>query len=165
MQTGPGNHVLYDLDRDEAWFGEADGRGADPRLRADPGEAGDAALAAEVGLGPGWLMRCDRVDFPPAAVAYRHVHPGPRIRRLLHGSLRIEAPDRDQTCGPGGVGFEGADYPVLVTASASEETAFVRVLFLPPNWDKRTIRHLDPADDERPRLQRVRVFVEEPRAF
>jgi len=52
---------------------------------------------------------------------------------------------------------------VLATASATEETAFVRVLLLPAEWaGKRTIRHLDPADDERPRLQRATVLLEVP---
>ncbi len=37
-----------------------------------------------------WIVRCDRVDFPRGCVAHRHVHPGPGIRRLLHGELEIE---------------------------------------------------------------------------
>jgi hypothetical protein len=165
-QTGPGNQVLYDVDRNEAWLGEAEGGGPTLVFELTPGRPENAVLAAEVEPRPGWLVRCDRVDFPPGAVAYRHVHPGPGIRRLLHGSLRIEAPDRDDTYGPGGAWFEGADYPVLATASASEHTAFVRVLLLPPEWaGRRTIRHLDPADDERPRLQRATVFLEEPLAL
>jgi hypothetical protein len=32
-------------------------------------------------------MRCDRIDFPPGGIAYRHTHPGPGIRRLLFGSV------------------------------------------------------------------------------
>jgi hypothetical protein len=167
-ETGPGNHVLYDLDRNEAWFGEAAGGGPTLVFELTPGRAENAVLSAEVELDPArsWLMRCDRVDFPPGAVAYRHVHPGPGIRRLLHGLLRIAAPDGEYVHGPGGAWFEGADYPVLATASPTEDTAFVRVLLVPGEWaGKRTIRHLDPADDEKPRLQRATVFLEEPLAL
>ena len=52
---------------------------------------------------------------------------------------------------------------MLATASATEDTAFVRVLLLPAEWaGKRTIRYLDPADEEKPRLQRATVLLEEP---
>ena len=53
----------------------------------DERRAGGALLSAEVELDPSteWLMRCDRVDFPPGGVAYRHTHPGPGIRCLLFG--------------------------------------------------------------------------------
>ena len=39
-------------------------------------------------------MRADRIDFPPGGIAYRHTHPGPGIRRLVMGTIRIE------TCAP-----------------------------------------------------------------
>jgi hypothetical protein len=52
---------------------------------------------------------------------------------------------------------------VLATASATEESAFVRVLLLPPEWaGKRTIRYVDPADEDRPKLQRPTVYGEYP---
>ena len=58
---------------------------------------------------------------------------------------------------------EDANDPVLATASPTEETAFVRVLLLPAEWaGKRTIRYLDPADEDKPRLQRATVLLEEP---
>jgi len=64
---------------------------------------------------------------------------------------------------PGEAWFESGPEPVLATASETEDSAFVRVLLLPPEWaEKRTIRHVDPADDDRPRLQRATVFCEEP---
>ena len=83
------------------------------------GEAPDAILSAPVEVEPGWLMRHDRVDFPPGGVAYRHTHPGPGIRYLLYGSIRIDGPDGPaRTFGPGEAWFEGADYPVLATATS-----------------------------------------------
>ena len=52
---------------------------------------------------------------------------------------------------------------MVATASATEETAFVRVLLLRAEWaGKRTIRYLDPADDEKPKLQRATVLLEHP---
>ncbi len=120
-----------------------------------------ALLAAPVDVRAGWLMRHDRIDFPPGGIAYRHTHPGPGIRYLLHGRLKIETPSRTQEYGPGEAWFESGPEPVVATASATEETAFVRVLLLPPEWaGKRTIRYVDPADEERPKLQRARIYLE-----
>jgi hypothetical protein len=151
-ETEPGNRVVYDLECNEAHFGAArvDGPALVWELTSDPG--------------PGeWLLRCDRVDFPPGGIAYRHVHPGPGIRRILHGELTIDRGVDAHTYRIGESWLEGADDPVLATASAIQETAFVRVLLLPAEWaGRRTIRYLDPADEERPKLQRATVFLEEP---
>ena len=152
VETEPGNRIVYDLARNEAHFGAAriDGHAVVWELTGDPG-TGE------------WILRCDRVDFPPGGIAYRHVHPGPGIRRLLHGRLTIESPDGTQTYRPGESWLEGADHPVLATASSTEETAFVRVLLLPAEWaGRRTIRYLDPADEEKPKLQRATIFLEQP---
>ncbi len=126
----------------------------------------DALLAAQVEVEDGWLMRHDRVDFPPGAVAYLHTHPGPGIRYLLYGSLRVETGGETHEYGPGEAWFESGPEPGLATATDTEDSAFVRVLLLPPEWaGKRTIRHVDPADDDRPRLQRATVFGEQPIAL
>jgi hypothetical protein len=124
----------------------------------------DALAAAVVTIGSEWIARLDRIDFPPGGIAYRHVHPGPGIRFLLHGELTIDRGDAEpHTYSAGEAWFEGADDPVLATASATEDTAFVRVLLLPPEWaGKRTIRYVDPADEDKPRLQRATVLSEEP---
>jgi hypothetical protein len=161
----PGNRVVYDLVRNEAHFGAVAVAG--PALVWELSEHGSrgAALAVDVELEPadGWLMRCDRIDFPPGGIAYRHVHPGGGIRRLLHGTICIDGPEGAHNYGPGGAWYEGPDYPVLATASATEETAFVRVMLLPREWEgKRTIRYVDPADEEKPKLQRPTVFFDRP---
>ena len=153
VETGPGPHVVYDLEAGEAHLGAT--RVAGP------------ALVWEVVGAPGagdWVIRCDRVDFPPGGIAYRHVHPGPGIRRILFGALTIDRGEGETTTYREGESWlEGADDPVLATASATEDTAFVRVLLLPAEWaGKRTIRYLDPADEDKPRLQRATVFLEEP---
>lgn len=152
VETANGPRVVYDLERNEAFFGAA--RVAGP------------ALVWEISSGPGeWVVRCDRVDFPPGGVAYRHVHPGPGIRRLLHGELTIEREGARHTYRAGEWWLEEADDAVLATASATEDAAFVRVLLLPAEWaGRRTIRYLDPADEERPKLQRATVLLEVPLA-
>ena len=153
VQTGSGNHVVYDLEQSEAHFGEA-------RV---PGHAIVWELTGAPGPGA-WILRCDRVDFPPGSVAYRHVHPGPGIRRILHGELTIDRGDGNvQTYTEGQSWYEGADDAVVATASATQETAFVRVLLLPAEWaGRRTIRYVDPADEDKPRLQRATVLLEVP---
>ena len=150
IETAAGNRIVYDIAKNEAHFGAA---------RID----GPAILWELAGYpGPGqWVMRCDRVDFPPGGVAYRHVHPGPGIRRLLSGELTIESPEGIHGYRTGDSWLERADHPVLATASFTEDTAFVRVMLLPAEWaGRRTIRYLDPADEEKPKLQRATTLVE-----
>ncbi len=98
VQTESGNHVVYDLARDEAQFGAA------------------------------------RVE-------------GHALRWELIGSILIES-------GP---------EPVFAAASETEATAFVRVMLLPREWEgRRTIRYVDPADEDKPKLQRPTVFFDRP---
>jgi quercetin dioxygenase-like cupin family protein len=164
----PGRRVVYELATGEARFGaaRADGHALVWELSEYGGAGAKLAVEIDRDRSGTWVLRCDRVDFPPGAVAYRHVHPGPGIRRLLHGELTIEADDHTRAYGAGGAWFEGADYPVRAIASADEETAFVRTMLLPAQWaGKRTVRYLDPTDDEKPKLQRATVLLEEPVAL
>lgn len=163
VETEPGNRVVFDLSSGEAHFGAAAVAGPALVWELRDGDGDGAALACEVDLGGAeeWIARCDRIDFPPGGVAYRHTHPGPGIRRLLFGSIRIETEGGSHEYGPGGAWFERGPDPVLATASASEPSAFVRVMLLPREWEgKRTIRYLDPADEGRPKLQKPTVFFD-----
>jgi hypothetical protein len=163
VETEDGNRVVYDLDRHEASFGAArvDGRALRWELAVKP-EA-DARLAAEVELDPGreWIARCDRIDFPPGGVAYTHTHPGPGIRCLLFGSIRIESGGKTHEYGRLEPWFESGPEPVFAAASETEPTSFVRVMLLPREWEgKRTIRYVDPADEGKPKLQRATVLFD-----
>jgi quercetin dioxygenase-like cupin family protein len=151
LEIGEGRHVVYEIGADEAFFGAVTVNG-------------HALLWELDDPGAGHVVRCDRVDFPPGGVAYRHVHSGPGIRRLLYGALTIDRGDGDpRTYRDGESWHEGADEPVLATASASEDTAFVRVMVLPAEWaGRRTIRYVDPADEGKARLQRATVLLEVP---
>jgi hypothetical protein len=151
VATDPGTRVVYDVERDEAHWGEA---------RVD-----GAAIVWEVDdrPGAGWLVRCDRVDFPPGGVAHLHTHPGPGIRVLLKGRIRIDSAGESHEYGPLESWFESGPEPVYAAASADEETAFVRVMLVPADLEgQRTIRYVDPADDEKPKLQRARIYFEQP---
>ncbi len=96
------------LARNEAHFGAAavEGPGLCFELEEEPGAG--ALLSAEVELEPGerWLMRCDRVDFPPGGIAYLHTHPGPGVRCLLFGAIRIESGGEAHDYGPREPWFE-----------------------------------------------------------
>ena len=57
---------------------------------------------------------------------------------------------------PASGGSRAGRSPCSRPRPTTEETAFVRVLLLPAEWaGKRTIRYVDPADEERPKLQRA----------
>jgi quercetin dioxygenase-like cupin family protein len=151
LEIGDGRHVVYDLAADEAFLGAV--------------TVNSHAILWELeDPGPRHIVRCDRVDFPPGGIAYRHVHPGAGIRRILHGELTIDRGDGEpRTYRMGESWYEAAEDPVLATASATENTAFVRVLLLPAAWaGRRTIRYLDTADEVKPKLQRATVLLEEP---
>lgn len=149
IETEPGDHIVYDVERDEAFVGagRVDGRALVWELTERP--AGH------------WLLRCDRVDFPPGGVAYLHTHPGPGLRVLLEGRIRIETQGTSHEYGPFESWYETGPDPVYAAASETEQTAFVRVLVLPGEWaGKRTITYVDPADADRPRLQQARIYLE-----
>ena len=128
-------------------------------------EPPDALLSATVELDDAteWLMRCDRVDFGPGGIAYRHTHPGPGIRYLLFGEITIDSLGAEHTLGPGEAWFERGPDPVLATTAADEPSAFVRVMLLPVQFaGQRTIRYVDPADADKPKTQRATIFLEQP---
>jgi quercetin dioxygenase-like cupin family protein len=149
VETGAGDRVVYDVGADTAYYGAASVAGHALEWELTERPRGD------------WLVRCDRVDFPPGGVAYLHTHPGPGLRVLLQGRIRIDTQGTSHQYGPFEWWYETGPDPVYAAASETEETAFVRVLVLPGEWEgKRTIRYVDPADEHRPKLQRARVYFE-----
>ena len=145
------------------WELVADGAG--PGKLTGPGATSSLTLAHTVDLGDpgGYLMRCDRVDFPPGGIAYHHVHRGPGIRCLLTGAVRIEVNGKAHDIAPGGAWFEAGPEPVLALASKTEPTAFARVMILPREVQgKPSIRYVRPEDADKPKLQTYRLFADEP---
>lgn len=163
----PGLRVVYDVAGGEAMFGDARvaGHALVWELSANDREPDGAKLSAPVDLDRSteWVVRCDCVEFPPGGVAFRHVHPGPGIRCLLRGALTVETGGRRDEHGPFDAWFESGREPVYAAASSEDETAFVRVLLLPRAWaGRRTIRYVDPADEEKPKTQRATILLEQP---
>lgn len=165
VETIGGNRVVYDIAADHAWFGAAtvEGHALVWQLDGDADAAEGALVSRSVELDPfaDWIVRCDRIDFPKGGVAYLHTHPGPGIRYLLRGGIEILTEGRATFYGPGGAWFEAGPEPVRAEGSPHAETSFVRVMVLPAEWSgKRTIRYVDPADAERPKLQQATVYFD-----
>jgi quercetin dioxygenase-like cupin family protein len=111
-------------------------------------------LAHEVELegSEGHLMRCDRVDFPPGAIAQRHTHVGPGIRCLLKGHLRVETGGRSHELAPFDAWYEAGPETVLATAAEDLESAFVRGMVLPRElMGKPSVRYLNPDEQDKPK--------------
>lgn len=135
-------------------------------LRRETATAGaTSALRAALTLDPKgtYLMRCDRVDFPPGGIAYTHTHQGPGIRCLLSGEIRVRVDGKEQLVRPGEAWFEAGPAPVLALASEREPTAFARVMVLPAELrGKSSIRYVLPEDADKPKRQTYQLFVDDP---
>ncbi len=157
--------AVYDIDAERAHFGEVsvDGPALMWELHSDD-PIPRALLSVELSVDHScaWLLRCDRIDFPPRAVAHPHTHPGPGIRCLLFGRLTVETEGTANTYGRLGAWFENGPTPVRAVAG-NEKAAFARVMLLPRQWEgRRTIRYVDEADALKPKQQRATVFFEYP---
>lgn len=109
-----------------------------------------------------YLMRCDRVDFPPGGIAYTHTHPGPGIRCLLRGELRVQVRGEEFRVHPGESWFERGPDPVLALACATHPTSFVRAMLLPRAFKGRSsIHYVVEEDREKPKTQEYTRFVDE----
>jgi quercetin dioxygenase-like cupin family protein len=151
--TGP-NRIAHELD---------DGRALVWELGDEEPDGALLSCKVELDDRTDWLMRCDRVDFEPGGIAYRHTHPGPGIRYLLFGAITIDSLGAEHTLSPGEAWFERGPDPVLATTAPDEPSAFVRVMLLPVEWaGQRTIKYVDPADADKPKTQRATIFLEQP---
>ena len=124
-----------------------------------------SVLRSDLKLDPkgAYLMRCDRVDFPPGGIAYTHTHRGPGIRCLLSGEIRIKVKGEEQLVRPGEAWFEAGPDPVLALASEREPTAFARVMILPAELrGKSSIKYVLPEDADKPKRQTYQMFVDDP---
>jgi len=136
---------------------------SDGMLQSSPGASSTLKLAAPLDLDADqrWLIRCDRVNFPPGGVALTHVHQGPGIRCCLTGEIAIEAGDSRAVHGPGQAWLEIGHEPVLAPTTEREPTSFVRCFLLPRACKGRSsIRYVLPEDAAKPKSQSYRVFGE-----
>ncbi|MCY3738972.1 MAG: hypothetical protein OXG13_21435 [Gemmatimonadaceae bacterium] len=134
--------------------------------RRAEGEEASCLLKAshDLELDPGqeWMMRCDRVDFPPGGIAYTHVHSGPGLRCLLRGELTVRVEDgQEWMVRPGETWFERGPDPIYARAS-DEPTSFVRAMVVPRAYKGRTtITYVKAEDADKPKPQQYTRFVDE----
>jgi len=111
-------------------------------------------------------LRGDSVAFPPGGCAFTHVHQGPGIRCLIEGGIRIDTNGRSTSYGPGGAWFEAGPDPVFAQAATDRPSKFIRAMILPRTLlGKSSIRYVECADKDKPKLQTYRIFVDAPIAF
>ena len=169
VELEPAPRVVYELDQNRARH-STDARRLDGpvhvlsfELVSERVPAALLGAAVELPSSDGWLLRCDRVDFPPGGVAYLHTHQGPGIRVLLHGSIRIDTGGTSRIYGPLEAWFEPGPEPVFAAASDTEPTAFVRCMVLPARLrGQSSIRYVRDVDATKPKPQSYTVFVDEP---
>jgi quercetin dioxygenase-like cupin family protein len=172
--TARSNAVVATLAPNSGWHGDqacevVSGKtGADIyrwELRREPATpSATSALRAALTLDPkgAYLMRCDRVDFPPGGIAYTHTHQGPGIRCLLGGEIRIKVSGSEHLVRPGEAWFEAGPDLVLALASEREPTSFARVMSLPAELrGKSSIRYVLPEDADKPKRQTYQLFVDD----
>jgi len=138
---------------------------SEPALLAGEGITSVLALAAEPHIEAGikYLMRCDRVDFPPGGIAFTHTHQGSGIRCLQQGRIRIETQGRSFWVEPGGAWFETGSDPVFAQTRPDGPSYFVRVMILPRSIRGRSsIRYVKPEDADKPKMQTYQIFTDEP---
>jgi hypothetical protein len=137
---------------------------SDDGVVSGPGVMSRPLLMSDIELDPTsqYLMRCDRVDFPPGGIAYTHTHAGPGIRCLLRGGIEIHVGDEAFSRQPGEAWFERGTDPVLALASRDEPTSFVRAMILPRSLHgQSSIKYVRAEDLHKPKLQVYTRFADE----
>jgi quercetin dioxygenase-like cupin family protein len=123
--------------------------------------ASDPLLLPEDNAG-GWLLRCDRVDFPAHGEALLHTHQGPGTRCLIKGAFTVQTGGESHDVAPGEAWFEAGPEPVYAKAGDTP-AAFVRVMILPDRLKgQSSIRYVNEADLKKPKSQSYQVFLDQP---
>lgn len=139
--------------------------GSPQTLLSGTGVSSKALLSASLALPrtQSYLLRCDRVDFPPKGEAFLHTHQGGGIRCLLFGGIEIETKGARHAYGPLGAWFEAGPDPVYAGASATEPSAFVRLMVLPRALlGKSSLSYVNAEDQAKPKSQCYQVFIDAP---
>ena len=156
VRAGSGGATLWrwEMARGDGGWRAGGEEGAGCRLKASHG--------LELDPSEEWMMRCDRVDFPPGGIAYTHIHSGPGLRCLLRGELLVRVEDSQEwTVRPGETWFERGPDPIYARAS-DEPTSFVRAMVAPRSYKGRTtITYVKAEDADKPKPQQYTRFVEE----
>lgn len=108
-----------------------------------------------------YLLRGDRVDFPPGGEALTHTHRGGGIRCLLFGGIDIHTEGTVHHYAPLEPWFEAGPDPVYAAASKNEASAFARVMILPRELiGKSSISYVNAEDLDKPKNQKYQVFID-----
>lgn len=122
-------------------------------------------LEAAMTLDPArqYLLRGDRVDFPPGGEALTHTHQGGGIRCLLFGGIDIHTTGTVHHYGPLEPWYEAGPDAVYAAASKTEASAFARVMILPRELlGKSSISYVNAEDLDKPKSQKYQVFIDSP---
>lgn len=136
---------------------------AAPAVANSPGIHSALLLDAAMTLDPAepYLLRGDRVDFPPGGEALTHTHQGGGIRCLLSGGIDIHTKGTVHHYGPLEPWFEAGPDPVYAAASKTEASAFARVMILPRGLlGKSSISYVNAEDLNKPKNQKYQVFID-----
>lgn len=107
-----------------------------------------------------FVLRMDRVDFPPEGATPKHGHAGPGIRRLLSGRLLAEVGGEAHRIDPGGAWYETGTDPVIGRVMAPG-SAFIRCMVLDVELLGRpTFRAWTPEEAAKPRSASSRLFFD-----
>lgn len=110
-----------------------------------------------------YLLRCDRVDFPPDGEALTHTHQGGGIRCLLMGGIDIHTNNSVHRYTPLEPWYEAGPEPVYAKVAPKVPAAFARVMILPRELlGKSSIAYVKPEDIDKPKNQKYQVFIDQP---
>ena len=113
-----------------------------------------------------YLLRGDRVDFPPGGEALTHTHQGGGIRCLLFGGIDIHTQGTVHHYAPLAPWFEAGPDPVYAAAAKNQASAFARVMILPRELlGKSSISYINAEDRDKPKNQKYQVFIDTPVAL
>lgn len=139
--------------------------GSTPAPASGSGLRSTLLLEAAMTLDPAqpYLLRGDRVDFPPGGEALTHTHKGGGIRCLLSGGIDIHTTGSVHHYGPLEPWYEAGPDPVYAAASKTEASAFARVMILPRELlGKSSISYVNAEDLDKPKSQKYQVFIDTP---
>ena len=142
--------------------------GAPDALATGNGVTSKKLLAAAMPLDPAkdYLLRCDRVDFPPGGEALTHTHRGGGIRCLLAGAIDIHTNNTVHRYLPLEPWFEAGPEPVYAKTAPAVDSAFTRVMILPREMlGKSSITYVKAEDLDKPKNQKYQLFIDTPIAL
>ena len=139
--------------------------GSSDALATGNGVTSKKLLTAPLSLDPQqpYLLRCDRVDFPPDGEALTHTHRGGGIRCLLMGGIDIHTNGTVHRYAPLEPWFEAGPDPVYAKAAPNVHSGFARVMILPRELlAKSSITYVKAEDRDKPKNQKYQVFIDTP---